>query len=51
MEEISNESSKDILSTTQSMGKHDDETSVKDGGRIQEETKRGLASNLVACPR
>jgi len=41
MKEISNESSKDIPSTAQSMGKHADETSVKDGGRIQEETKIG----------
>jgi hypothetical protein len=51
MEEISNESSKDFLSTAESMVKHADETSVKDGRRIQEETKRGLASNLVACPK
>jgi hypothetical protein len=41
MKEISNKSSKDILSAAQSMGKHADETSVKDGGRIQEETKNG----------
>ena len=31
MKEISNESSKDIMNAAQSMGKHADETSVKDG--------------------
>jgi hypothetical protein len=35
MKEISNESTKDILSTVQSMGKHADETSVKDAGIYQ----------------
>jgi hypothetical protein len=36
MKEISNELSKDSQSADQSMGKRADETSVQDGGRIQE---------------
>jgi hypothetical protein len=51
MKEISNELSKDSLSADQSMGKHADETSVKDGGRIQKEMKRGLASDLDSSPQ